>query len=251
MNGTNRGAIRAYAAFSNDLIDLIVKDYPLDLFEDPFPILEAQPDPVWAGHPVWSRNAVKLMSALLPVVEGRFDCNPYVHGSPPYKELTLAQARSPTTTPMFCPLPLNAQCAGFKGNATAARIAASEGQGAVFAPLALGGAGGLRSAGPPAERLVRWFKGMDSAVLTAMRHLDDVEAWEEHAQSVTAVLSGRTPAALLKALTEWPLLSAPVAETLTGASRAAIQRNLGWLETRGLVREVTGQGRFRMWRAAV
>lgn len=76
MNGTNRGAIRAYAAFSNDLIDLIVKDYPLDLFEDPFPILEAQPDPVWAGHPVWSRNAVKLMSALLPVVEGRFDCNP-------------------------------------------------------------------------------------------------------------------------------------------------------------------------------
>ena len=46
------------------------------------------------------------MSALLPVVEGRFDCNPYVHGSPPYKELTLAQARSPTTTPMFCPLPL-------------------------------------------------------------------------------------------------------------------------------------------------
>ena len=105
MNGTNRGAIRAYAAFSNDLIDLIVKDYPLDLFEDPFPILEAQPDPVWAGHPVWSRNAVKLMSALLPVVEGRFDCNPYVHGSPPYKELTLAQARSPTTTPMFCPLP--------------------------------------------------------------------------------------------------------------------------------------------------
>jgi len=106
MNGTNRGAIRAYAAFSNDLIDLIVKDYPLDLFEDPFPILEAQPDPVRAGHPVWSRNAVKLMSALLPVVEGRFDCNPYVHGSPPYKELTLAQARSPTTTPMFCPLPL-------------------------------------------------------------------------------------------------------------------------------------------------
>ena len=105
MNGTNRGAIRAYAAFSNDLIDLIVKDYPLDLFEDPFPILEAQPDPVWAGHPVWSRNAVKLMSALLPVVEGSFDCNPYVHGSPPYKELTLAQARSPTTTPMFCPLP--------------------------------------------------------------------------------------------------------------------------------------------------
>ncbi len=73
MNGAHRGAIRAYAAFSNDLIDLVVKDYPLDLFDDPFPILKAQPDPVWTGHPVGSRNAFKLMSALLPVVEGSFD----------------------------------------------------------------------------------------------------------------------------------------------------------------------------------
>jgi hypothetical protein len=105
MNGTNQGAIRAYAAFSNDLIDLIAKDYPLDLFDDPLPILKAQPDPVWTGHPVGSRNAVKLMRALLPVVEGRFDRNPNVHGSPPRKEPSLAQARPPTTTPMFCPLP--------------------------------------------------------------------------------------------------------------------------------------------------
>ena len=36
---------------------------------------------------------------------------------------------------------------------TAARIAASAGKGAIFAPLAMGGAGGLRSGGPPNERL--------------------------------------------------------------------------------------------------
>lgn len=36
-----------------------------------------------------------------------------------------------------------------------------------------------------------------------------------------------------------------------GAWRAAVQRNLTWMETRGLIREVTGQSRFRMWRAAV
>ncbi|MFN3846578.1 MAG: hypothetical protein ACK4RZ_12285 [Paracoccaceae bacterium] len=35
---------------------------------------------------------------------------------------------------------------------------------------------------------------------------------------------------------------------LTGASRAVIQRNLACMEVRGLIREVTGQGRFRMWR---
>jgi Fic family protein len=50
-------------------------------------------------------------------------------------------------------------------------------------------------------------------------------------------------------LAEWPVVSAPMAETLTGASRAAVQRNLAWMETRGLIREVTGQGRFRIWRA--
>ncbi|WP_223145489.1 hypothetical protein, partial [Aquicoccus porphyridii] len=49
--------------------------------------------------------AVKLMSALLPVVEGSFDCNPYVHGSPTRKELTLARAATTKMTPMFCPLP--------------------------------------------------------------------------------------------------------------------------------------------------
>ena len=64
-------------------------------------------------------------------------------------------------------------------------------------------------------------------------------------------LSGKTPPSLRAALTGWPLVSAPMAEALTGASRAAVQRNLAWMEARGLVREVTGQGRYRMWRAAV
>ena len=56
---------------------------------------------------------------------------------------------------------------------TAARIAASEGKGTVFAPLAMGGAEGLRAGGPPAEGLARWLEGMETAFLSAMRHLDD------------------------------------------------------------------------------
>ena len=60
---------------------------------------------------------------------------------------------------------------------TAARIAASESNGAIFAPLAMGGAGGVRSGGPPAERLTRWLDGMETSCLKAMRHLDDLEAW--------------------------------------------------------------------------
>jgi hypothetical protein len=134
---------------------------------------------------------------------------------------------------------------------TASRIAASDGSGAIFAPLAMGGAGGLRVSGMPPERLVRWLDGMNSAILTAMRHLDDIEAWAARAEAMTATLSGKTPPALRQMLTEWPLVSAPMTEAMTGASRAAVQRNLTWLENKGLVREVTGQGRFRMWRAAI
>jgi Fic family protein len=92
---------------------------------------------------------------------------------------------------------------------------------------------------------------MNSAILTAMRHLDDTETWSARAEGAMSQLSGRTAIALRSVLTEWPLVSAPMAEDLTGASRATVQRNLARMEEKGLIREVTKQGRFRMWRAAV
>ena len=42
-----------------------------------------------------------------------------------------------------------------------------------------------------------------------------------------------------------------MAQAITGASRAAVQRNLAWMQNHGLIREITGQGRYRMWRAAL
>jgi len=133
---------------------------------------------------------------------------------------------------------------------TAARIAASEGKGAAFAPLAMGGAKGLRAGGPPAERLVRWLEGTETACLAAMRHLDDIEAWASRAETEMTPLSGKTPRALRAVLTDWPIVSAAMAEAMTSSSRAAVQRNLAWMEKHCLIREVTGNGRFRMWRAA-
>ena len=63
------------------------------------------------------------------------------------------------------------------------------------------------------------------------------------------LIPGRTTPALRAGLTEGPLVSAPMAQAGTRASRAAGQRNLAWMQERGLIREVTGQGRFRMWKA--
>lgn len=134
---------------------------------------------------------------------------------------------------------------------TALRIAASEGRGMIFAPLAMGGAEGLRPGGSVPDRLNRWLAGMEAGCLRAMRQLDDIEAWTARAKAQMARLSGKTPPALRAVIGEWPLVSAPIAEALTGASRAAVQRNLVWMEAQGLIREVTGQGRYRMWRAHV
>lgn len=164
--------------------------------------------------------------------------------------------------------PITRACAGFHlwglvglgqpGDAleaavVAARMAAAGGMGAVFAPLAMGGAmhhaGGLRAGGPPGARLARWLEGSEAACRAAMRQFDDLEAWVARAEAAMAALSGRTPPALRRVLAEWPLVSAPMAEALTGASRDAVQRNLAWMQARSLIREVTGQGRFRMWRA--
>lgn len=100
----------------------------------------------------------------------------------------------------------------------------------------------------PPERLARWLEGMEQACVSSMRRLDDIEACGVRAETDMDELSGKTPPALRQSFIEWPLMSAPMAEAVTGASRAAVQRNLSWMEAKGLIREVTGQGRFRMWR---
>ena len=134
----------------------------------------------------------------------------------------------------------------------AARHAATMGRGgALFMPLALSGPGALRGVGEPAEKLSAWLNGAGQAALAALLHLDRVSAWDRRAREAISDLSGRTPPVLLDALTAWPMVSAPLAEELTQASRAAVQRNLDLFSRRGLIREVTGQGRYRVWTAAL
>ncbi|NUB45802.1 hypothetical protein GEU84_015490 [Fertoebacter nigrum] len=132
----------------------------------------------------------------------------------------------------------------------AARLGAADGRGGLpFLPLATGGSAALRPGGTPAERLARWYGGVEQACFAALRLLDRLDDWQARAASATADLSGRTPPLLIAALARWPMVSAPLAESETGASRAAVQRNLDRLVALGLIREVTGQGRFRLWAA--
>jgi len=120
---------------------------------------------------------------------------------------------------------------------------------ALFLPLALTGSTALRATGTEVPRLGAWIAGATQATLATLQHLERLRDWEARARAATADLTGRTPPALIAALAAWPMVSAPLAEEITGASRAAVQRNLGTLTERGLTREVTGQGRFRVWAA--
>ena len=139
-----------------------------------------------------------------------------------------------------------------EGAVIAARMSAGEGQGgALFAPLLMGGAGELRGRSEPQERLQRWLQAVDQGILRAMRHLDQLDQWESEAHGRIKTLSGRTPPRLIEVFRSWPLVTAPLAEELSGVSRAAVQRNIAWFEAQNLVQEVTGQGRFRVWRASL
>lgn len=132
----------------------------------------------------------------------------------------------------------------------AATMSRRPGAGALFLPLALTGGAALRAAPDPARGLAIWLAGAERATLAALLALDRIEAWQTRAMTATADLSGRTPARLIAAVLRWPLVTAPLAETETGASRAAVQRNLDLMTKRGLLREVTGQGRYRVWTLA-
>jgi hypothetical protein len=135
---------------------------------------------------------------------------------------------------------------GLEAAVLGARLAA--GQGALpFLPLTLVGFSALSASGPPEARLAGWITGAQRAVLSALMTLDRLAQWRARAMAETADLQGRTPARLIAALAAHPMLAAPLAEAETAASRAAVQRNLDLLAARGLIREVTGQGRFRVW----
>lgn len=120
--------------------------------------------------------------------------------------------------------------------------------GAIFAPIAMGGGGGFRAIGDPLARLARWLNAMESATLAAPRRLEEIEARAAAAERTMAPLTSKTPPMLRDLFTSWPLVSVQMAERLTGAHRATVQRNIDWMQERGLVREVTGQGRYRVWR---
>ena len=113
------------------------------------------------------------------------------------------------------------------------------------------GSGGIGSGGygAPQAVLAVWLAGALRETQGALLHLDRLRAWQHRAKTTLSGWQGRTPLPLIHILMAWPMVSAAMAETLTGANRSTVQRNLTALQATGLLREVTGQGRYRLWTA--
>ncbi|WP_424989950.1 helix-turn-helix domain-containing protein [Fluviibacterium sp. S390] len=145
---------------------------------------------------------------------------------------------------------LSGENAQLEGAVMAARLGGQvlRAGGLGFVPLAMGSGSALTGVGDARDRLAAWLRGIEQAALRGLMEADRLSRWQALAVERTAGMSGRTPKQLVNALMAWPLVSAPMLESETGASRAAVQRNMLRFEDLGLVREVTGQSRFRFWR---
>lgn len=131
----------------------------------------------------------------------------------------------------------------------AMKIAARAGKGgAPFAPLARRRTpGGER----PVERLRAFYADLAAGGGEALIALERMQAWRARAEAGIAGLSGRTPRLLVGLLAARVAVSAQDAAGAGGVSVSAAQRNLGLLTERGLAREITGKGRFRLWSASI
>ena len=135
--------------------------------------------------------------------------------------------------------------------AVMASLLAAEGQGRgpTYVPLALGANRYLTAGGPPVDRLALWFQAAERGAKRALMELECARTWAGKARAATTDLSGRGPAALIGLFEASPFVSTALAVKHGPNSRAAAQANLNLFEARGLIREITGQGRFRLWRA--
>ncbi|RWR30454.1 hypothetical protein D2T29_12340 [Sinirhodobacter populi] len=131
-----------------------------------------------------------------------------------------------------------------------ARLAmANAGQHLGFVPISLAGSKPLTASGSVERKLAGWIAGIHASILSALLTLERLRQWKSGATVAIEDLNGRIPMLLIGIFSHHPMIAGPQIEEESGASQAAVQRNLKIFHDRGLIREVTGQGRFRVWTA--
>ena len=101
------------------------------------------------------------------------------------------------------------------------------------------------------ERLAVFYRAIEAGALGAALELDRLLIWQDRAGAAISDLSGRTPPKMIEAFLCEPVISAEALAEQVGCTAVSARRNLNLFVDRGLLREVTGQDRYRFWTVAL
>lgn len=159
-------------------------------------------------------------------------------------------ARAPAARMLWRLADLSPEGAAIEGAVWAARDMARAAPALAFLPLGRHGRAIWADGGPAERRLSRHLAAVAQGASDAARMLDRLADWAQAAREATAAIKGQNPARIIAALAAHPVLHTAGVEDLAGISRDTAERLLSRMRKMGLVREITGARRFRLWAAA-
>jgi len=118
-----------------------------------------------------------------------------------------------------------------------------------FAPLGAAGRRVWTAGGPVAERVAGHLAALATGARAGREEIRRLEAWAAEARQATAVIRGANAGRVIAVLAARPLVSAEDVATGAGISRMTAERMLNRMTNLGVIREITGASRFRLWRA--
>lgn len=160
-------------------------------------------------------------------------------------------ARAPAARMLWRLADLSPDDAAIEAAVWAARDMARATPALAFLPLGRHGRAIWADGGLPERRLSRHLAAVAQGATDACRTLDRLADWAQAAVDATAAIKGRNPARVIAALAAHPVLHTAGVEELAAISRDTAERLLSRMREMGLVREITGARRFRLWAAAV
>lgn len=134
----------------------------------------------------------------------------------------------------------------------AARVAASGQGSARFAPLVFGNRLALRAIGQGADTTMRLGQFLDAtraATDRALGRLARMQDWRTRAMPRAGAMPGRLPTDVVRQMGQTPIVSANLMRDRLGVTQQAANAALRRLAGAGLIEEVSGQRRYRVWRA--
>ncbi|SMO43313.1 MarR family transcriptional regulator [Paracoccus laeviglucosivorans] len=118
-----------------------------------------------------------------------------------------------------------------------------------FVPLGRHGRSVWIDGGAALPRVQRQLQAVEQGATDARRELRRIADWAIRARDAVAGIKGDNPARVIAALAAHPLMTTAMVEEATATSRDTAERLLARMQSMGLIREITGARRFRLWTA--